>query len=348
MDPFLAEQNLDEIMKNNISMPMGVSMESIYRLTVVRREISKDQYAFNVYDDELYYYLTKEDAEAKIFQTQPSIDIYNFIIEECPLGRNVRKNVRRRWVYDRDGQYVSGTLCSELKDSRTGNPDESFPGRESNQCRFEQGDIVEVRRDDLVTLEIVYMQPPSPEDIEIHDNLLDSEESSNPAEKDYREDSYVTLGNFFDKCTYSPFDSVRQDAYVTDVMPPQRGVNDKVAECLKKILKAVEFEIEVVRFDETLLQPHETGLEYTLSIRSKWSLKQPAVVVDIGDNMALTFSVETAPKIITGYEDMISDTDRERIKAWIVLNQTIIQEYWEQSIDSLDLSRRQKKISSSQ
>lgn len=315
-------------------------MDLIYRLSVARRDISRNQVESSIYDDDLYYFLSKEEAETKIRLLEGSIDIFNFIIEACPLGRNVRKNVLKRWVYDGNGQFVSETLCSELRDSRTGEPDDFFRGRKPSQCRFKPGDIVEVRRDNDVSIEIVYMQPPTPEDIRSYH----ATGRPDPVTGVRGDDVYITLADRIDENAYSLYMDVHDCVYATDVMPPQRGVNDKVRKRLKEVFKAVKFEIEVIHFDETLLPPSITGLKMGISIRSKQSLKEPAVIIDLGGNSALTLSVETEPVVLCGLKNQISDDDYSSIKEWIVLNQTMVREYWEEKIYTDDLFKRQRKV----
>lgn len=95
------------------------------------------------------------------------------------------------------------------------------------------------RRDNDASIEIVYMPPTTPEEIQ----------------------SYHATGQ-------------------PDLMTGDRG------EDMYTTL------MEVVHFDETLLPPSMTGLKKTLSIRSRRSLKEPAVIVDLGGNSALTLSMD--------------------------------------------------------
>jgi hypothetical protein len=98
--------------------------------------------SFHIHDAELFFYPTKEAAEAKIRGFGWAPDLYCFIIEACPYNRDVTERAYRRWVYDDEGVFISETLCSEFEDPKTREQDEYFPGRRPDQCRFKPGNIV--------------------------------------------------------------------------------------------------------------------------------------------------------------------------------------------------------------
>ena len=78
---------------------------------------------------------------------------------------------------------------------------EPFMGREESECRFRVGDLVEVLRGDMVTLEVVHALPPSPARVEeIQHKTANAYAQELPEAHlqrlcglDYSDDSYVTL-----------------------------------------------------------------------------------------------------------------------------------------------------------
>ena len=91
--------------------------DMIYRLMIKRRSAAATYPKFGIWDAELFFYPTKEAAEEMIrgFGWEP--DLYCFIIEACPYGRDVADKAYRRWVYDDEGTFISETLCCEFEDT---------------------------------------------------------------------------------------------------------------------------------------------------------------------------------------------------------------------------------------
>ena len=63
--------------------------DMIYRLRIKRRSLAATYPTFHICDAELFYYPTKEAAEEKILRFEWEPDLYCFILEACPYGRDV-------------------------------------------------------------------------------------------------------------------------------------------------------------------------------------------------------------------------------------------------------------------
>ncbi len=293
----------------------------IYRLKVVRFASEYKYPEFKVYGAEIYYFLSKEEAEAKIRDTDWSIGwdsgVWCFTIEVCPTGRQVLHEVYRRWLYDGTGSFVAVTLCSELNKPGTCEQEEPYPGRRPEQCLFRPGDIVEVWKGDTVSLGIVYELPPLPD------------EGLRIWTEDWMEDNYITLHGEVDKSKFSLYLATHDHAYVSRVLAPAQPVPDKYRRRLKRLLKAVDFEIEVTNFDATMVSAEGTGLDRPVWILSKRSSAEPVVVIQLNHNYALTMSVGPEPEHLYGPIVLLGAKEYKNVRAWIALNHEIIQKHWE-------------------
>ena len=307
----------------------------VYRLKVVRFASEYKYPEFKVYEAEIYYFFSKEEAEAKIRETDWSIGwnsgVWCFTIEACPTGREVLHNVYRRWLYDGTGSFVAGTLCSELYKPGTCEQEEPYPGRRPEQCRFRPGDIVEVWNGDTVSLGIVFELPPVPDG------------GLRIWSEDCQEDSYITLHGEVDKSKFSLYLATHDHAYVTRVLAPARLVPEKYRRQPTRLLKAVDFEIEVTNFDSTSLWAEGTGLARPVWIRSKMSSAKPVVVVQLDPNYALTMSVGPEPEHLYGPISLLTAKEYMKVKAWIALNHEIILKHWENP-DSAELCYGIKRL----
>ena len=293
--------------------------DMIYRLRIKRRSLAATYPTFHICDAELFYYPTKEAAEEKILRFEWEPDLYCFILEACPYGRDVDYKSYRRWVYDDEGNFISETLCSEFEDPKTREQDEYFPGRRPDQCRFKPGDIVEYVFNDTVTLGIVMECPPTPEDIADKGSRCSRYGKPFGGKAEFEEDTYLILSGKVDLHKYSQFDETHEFYYTTNILPPSLPIPPELKRQLKHLLITVHDEIEYTNFDECRLS-HLTPL-----------------------NGALTVSVEKEPKRIRGYMDFVTAEEFARVKEWIKLNYDVLMSNWNDP-DSVALCENVKKI----
>lgn len=211
----------------------------IYTLLIWRFDSDYKYPKFRIRKAEVYYYSSKEQAEERIAEMGIDLNIYCFIIKALPLGRDVFGGSYRCWLYDREGTFVSETLCSELLISGTDEPEELLPGRRPDQCRFKTGDIVEVRNSGIVEIGIILKQPPTPEDIEEMGKKYAARGMPNFMAEDYTEDSYIVMTGKTG-LNYLGY----YHAYVTDVLPCGKKVSPGRKTELMKLLEDAQFVIE--------------------------------------------------------------------------------------------------------
>lgn len=300
----------------------------IYRLKIKRRSTVALYPTFYIYDAELYYYPTKEAAEEKICGFEWGADLYCFVLEACPFGRNVSDKAYRRWVYDDEGDFISETLCSELDNPKKRDQDEYFPGRRSDQCRFKPGDCVEVVLNDTVTLGIVMECPPTPEDVADKGSRWSKYNKPFERNAEFDEDAYTTLSGKIDLHKYSQYDEAHKFSYTTNVMPASLPVPPEMKQQLKHLLINVHDEIEYAKFDECRLGSQDTGLEKDIIVRSKMSTPEPVIYYLTPGNGALAVSVEKNPRRIRGYMDSVTAEEFAKIKEWIKLNYEVLMSNW--------------------
>lgn len=317
--------------------------DMIYRLRIKRRSLAATYPTFHICDAELFYYPTKEAAEEAIRRFEWGPDLYCFVLEACPFGRNVSDKAYRRWVYDDEGDFISETLCSEFEAPQTHEQEEYFPGRRSDQCRFKPGDYVEVISNDSVTLGIVLECPPTPEDVD--DNGLRCSRHDKPfgGKAEYEEDVYMTLHGRVDLHKYLQHKESLEFAYATNVLPASLPIPEIMKEQLKHLLVTVHDEIEYWMGDECILGPKSTGLEKGVAVRSKYCTAEPVIYYLTPCNGALTVSVEKEPKRIRGYMDFVTAEEFARVKEWIKLNYDVLMSNWNDP-DSVALCENVKKI----
>ncbi len=308
----------------------------IYRLRIRRRYSAAIYPKFYISNCEVYYYPSKEAAEAKIREMGWEIDLYCFIIEACPYGREVNDRAYRRWVYDNEGTFISETICSEIEDPNTHEPEELYPGRRQGQCRFKVGDIVEVMFNDTVTLEIVYMLPPNPERIAEIGKKCAENGMTNIAAEDYMEDSYVTLGGGVNLRKYSQFAATHDHAYVTNVLPPSLPIPNELKKRLRHLLVTVHDEHEHFGFDSDFYSPKETGLLKKVIIRTRFTTPEPLIYYMTKENEALTMTIDKEPQRIRGNMKNVSPDEFASIREWIKLNYDALMKHWNEP-DSVSL-----------
>lgn len=165
---------------------------------------------FRVYRQTIGYFHSLRDAEGRLMECVAEVekaklsdrfyhDYYGFEIHELPFGATLSGGTQRTRTYLHDGSLWHESRASSIED--TGGVLEPFMGREESECRFRVGDLVEVLRGDMVTLEVVYALPPTPERVEeIHHKTANAYAQELPdahlqrlCELDYTDDSYVTL-----------------------------------------------------------------------------------------------------------------------------------------------------------
>lgn len=163
----------------------------VYRLDgYVIDDIDEASYpVFDVYHQEEILFHSLEEAEKKIEELakEESKNRYCFFVREVPFGVHCyhsRSQCTRS--YTRDGKLFAKSLASEIDD--TNGVWEIFMGRDERELQFRPGDLVEVLRGDMVSLEIVCSLPIDRTDVE--KRIL----SSNIRPPfDFTDDGYTTL-----------------------------------------------------------------------------------------------------------------------------------------------------------
>lgn len=164
---------------------------------------------FRVYRQTIGYFHSLRDAEGRLMECvaaeQAKLpnellhDYYGFEIHELPFGATLSGGTQRTRTYLHDGSLWHESRASSIED--TEGVLEPFMGREDSECRFKVGDLVEVLRGDMVTLEVVYALPPTPARVEeIQHKTANAYTQELPeaylqhlCKLDYSDDSYVTL-----------------------------------------------------------------------------------------------------------------------------------------------------------
>lgn len=147
---------------------------------------------FDIFLNEDMLFRSLSEAEAKIRELA-SLDECKgsrayFFIHEVPLGITCYQSYGQRIrSYTPDGKLHAETKASLLQDIN-GNL-EPFYGREKDECHFQPGDIVEVVRGDVVTLEIIVSLPIDRMTLE-----KKSLASGRKIQLDFTDDGYTTQG----------------------------------------------------------------------------------------------------------------------------------------------------------
>jgi hypothetical protein len=154
---------------------------------------------FDVFINENILFHTLEEAERKIAELAQEEELMDeracFFVYEVPIGAN---------CYPAQGQKVrsytaSGELNSESKVSAledcNGNL-ELFPGRDTAECKFSEGDKVAVFWGDHFSFETIYALPVDSSFVELR-----LKDKSIPFLPDHSDDCYVTIpegGDYYD------------------------------------------------------------------------------------------------------------------------------------------------------
>ena len=166
----------------------------IYRLLgYLVSDIDDAQYPrFDIFLNEEILFRSLSEAEAKIHELA-SLDEHigtraYFFIHEIPIGTICYHSYGQRVrSYTADGKFYAETKASLVEDIN-GNL-EPFYGREKDECHFQPGDIVEVVRGDVVTLEIIVSLPIDRMTLE-----KKSLASGRKIQLDFTDDGYTTQG----------------------------------------------------------------------------------------------------------------------------------------------------------
>lgn len=165
----------------------------VYRLLgYLVSDIDDAQYpSFEIFLKEDILFKSLSEAEAKVHELA-NLDEYivsraYFFIHEVPLGITCYHSYGQRIrSYTSDGKFYAETKASLVEDIN-GNL-EPFYGRDKDECHFQPGDIVEVVRGDVVTLEIIVSLPIDRETLE-----KKSLASGRKIQLDFTDDGYTTL-----------------------------------------------------------------------------------------------------------------------------------------------------------
>lgn len=143
---------------------------------------------FYIYMHSQYSCRTFEEAEKKVKELSGE-KLYCFFIHEIPFGVPVNSiySAQRVLSYTGDGELNAERCISDIADND--GLWEMYWGRDPHECQFAPGDIVEVFRNDCVTLEIIAGYPPSREFVADRQ----SADMKDDFHFDYSDDCYVTL-----------------------------------------------------------------------------------------------------------------------------------------------------------
>lgn len=216
----------------------------LYKLTTIYYQCKAEaRYPrFEVQRDVTGYFHSLKDAEQRIREYVTDEEkakssggycknYYGFIVDEIPFDWNLTSYAQHTRIYLEDGTFLHETKVSALYYKDWGGALEAFDGRPKEECRFEVGELVEVLSGNMVSLEIVYSQPPTPtQAAEICQRVREELQKNSPGitddelneEMDYAlditDDSYTTLDG---DGGYMPCHSHR---YVTSLFPVRRKV----------------------------------------------------------------------------------------------------------------------------
>lgn len=166
--------------------------DTVYRLSgYVVPDIEEVSYpVFQISLQEEIYYHTLWEAENKISELSKEElnNRYCFFIYEIPIGTICYHSYGQRIrSYTADGKFYAETKVSLVEDNN-GNL-EPFYGRDKDECHFQPGDIVEVVRGEVVTLEIIVSLPIDRMTLE-----KKSLASGLKIQLDFTDDGYTTQG----------------------------------------------------------------------------------------------------------------------------------------------------------
>lgn len=221
----------------------------------VRREVTGYFHSLEDAERRIRKYVTDEEKAESSGKYRSDYDYYyGFVIDEIPFDWHLTGDAQHARIYLEDGTFLHETKVSALYNKDCGGALEPFDGRPKEECRFEVGDLVEVLSGDMVSLEIVYSQPPSPARAaeirrrvceEFQKNCVGITDDELNEEMDYAlditDDSYTTLDGD------EGYMSNHSHSYITQLFPARR----KVPYLLRKKLE---------RGLEIALQENETYL----------------------------------------------------------------------------------------
>ncbi|MBR5470408.1 MAG: hypothetical protein IKU78_08075 [Paludibacteraceae bacterium] len=182
--------------------------------------------------------LVNEDKQ-NVAEYDFSYEYYGFEVREVPFDCNLESEYDAQCIrtYADDGEFLHETLTSNI--SINGNS-ETFVGRPNELCRFKVGDLVEVCGHDMVSLQIVYAQPPTPSDLikicqRSRNYVLSEDDLQECAEGlfDYSDDSYTTL---YGDRGFADHDH----PCITKVFPVRRKVSATLREKLQRGLEKAQ------------------------------------------------------------------------------------------------------------
>ena len=194
-------------------------MDTIFKLTGIEYCDEHPQYpSFDVFRNTIGYFssLDKAGQEMKNFVKEDKRPLFGFLKEEYALDKSSLWWAKSRRNYLPDGKILDENLLSEMPEDGM-----EFFGRQEAKLRFHRGDIVEVLREDRVTLQIVISTPFSPE------KVREMRECNKNPQLDFSDDSYCTLDISGDN--YS-------QPNVVDVFPARFQVNDELRKQLRGAL----------------------------------------------------------------------------------------------------------------
>ena len=213
-----------------------------------RPEDYRNKPGFNIGITDRGYFETLAEAEAHIKQitAHGDRDLYGFVVSEQPLGHLISGKgdiSTRRYLKDGTLWQVSTTSSIQECDGKNMElGDSGFYGRDPETIRFKEGDIVEIAGDEFVELAIVWLTPPTKEQMKpIWDALRGPTGEKFPYSfPDSDDDHYVVA-------ILNPLKAdifcIRTDQPATiDVLPPSLPVPKTLAAKLRQALKQTKKE----------------------------------------------------------------------------------------------------------
>ena len=194
-------------------------MDTIFKLIELEYRDDSSQYpSFDVFRNTIGYFssLDKAGQEMKNFVKEDKRPLFGFLKEEYALDKSSLWWAKSRRNYLPDGEILDENLLSEMPEDGM-----EFFGRQEAKLRFHRGDIVEVLREDRVTLQIVISTPFSPE------KVREMRECNKNPQLDFSDDSYCTLDISGDN--YS-------QPNVVDVFPARFPVNEDLRRQFREVL----------------------------------------------------------------------------------------------------------------
>ena len=176
-------------------------------------------------------YIKEQKHYEKLHNDNRLQGIFGFLIKEFSFDEPSWFHPKNQRNYLSDGSFWDENPVSEMV-NKDGDLEE-FLGRPADKIRFQIGDLVEVFGYDTVTLDIVGMLPPTPEEVQqLHENnrkRYEERHENYNFKLDSSDDCYYTLDHYGD----------HGHPYAVHLFPPRFPVSDKLRKKLEKVVNEV-------------------------------------------------------------------------------------------------------------